>query len=126
MPHGLRYFCDNSWFYKSKTEKKLQVAESLPFCPTDAAFFLQQCSLHTLASCWNTPPSPLTLWIFRPSTSPGPDPSRLTDVVVVQDQAAMLVLHGLDQRHLSFEYFTVKLLSKIDIYHSYNCTRRPD
>ena len=27
--------------------KKLQEAESLPFCPTDAAFFLLQCSLHT-------------------------------------------------------------------------------
>ena len=68
----------------------------------------------------------LTLWIFRPFYSPGPDLSRLTDVVVVQDQAAVLVLHGLDQRHLAFEYITVKLLSKIDKHYSYNYTSRPD
>ena len=29
-------------------------------------------------------------------------PSRLTDDVVVQDQAGRTVLHGLDQRHLAF------------------------
>ena len=31
----------------SQKLKKLQEAESLPFCPTDAAFFLYQCSLHS-------------------------------------------------------------------------------
>ena len=29
---------------------KLQEAESLPFCPTHAAFFLEQCSLHSRVS----------------------------------------------------------------------------
>ena len=92
------------------------------------------CSLHTHTSCSKNfgllltphPTTPITPWIFRPSYNPEPDPSRLTDVVVVQDQAAVLVLHGLDQRHLAFEYFTVKLLSKIDKHYSYNYTSRPD
>ena len=35
-----------SWFYKSKTEK-VQEAESLPFCPTDAAFFVHISVLFT-------------------------------------------------------------------------------
>ena len=39
VPHGLI----------SQKLKKLQQAESLPLCPIDAAFFLQQCSLATRA-----------------------------------------------------------------------------
>ena len=37
VPHGL----------VSQKLKKLKEAESLPFCPTDAAFLLEQCSLHS-------------------------------------------------------------------------------
>ena len=50
MPHGLRF---DLWYVPhgliSQELKKLQQAESLPFCPIDAAFFLLQCCLATRA-----------------------------------------------------------------------------